>query len=667
MHAYLQPFLDFAAQHVWLAVWLAFLISAGEALLVIGLIVPSTIVLVGLGGLIGVGKLPFWPIYFATVAGAVLGDALSYWIGHHYRERLYNIWPFSRYQSLLGQGQAYFAQHGGKSVVIGRFIPGVKSVVPGIAGMMGMNPIRFSVLNVASAFAWGATHLLPAMSAGWLVGALATISKRLAITVALILLLTILLIWLAHRGTYLALYYLPFWQQKLVTQATGDPAQKHGWLAHLVLPEHAGFRQRTTLYLSLILTLSGLGIVLTSVLLHTGLGGVDTALSEGLQGLRTRWSDIPMLAATLSGDGRVMTGVVLSVLAVLVWQLQWHLLAGTTAAFALTGIFIYGLKGSLHIKRPLSDLYSGVDAYSFPSGHAGFSVLLAGILIWFVLKGWRGNKRNMTVTALTLLTGMIALSRIYLGAHWPSDVLASLFFGMAAVLLFTLFFQRESVTATLTTQVLTAAVVSYVLLSGWNIGHNWQSATEKYARLPVPGISLTQDWQQGGWAGLPQYRQDLYGEQEEPFLLQWRGDLAGLQAALPQWVVAPDWSLTTLNGFALGNTTADHLPVLAKLHEGRVETLSLIKPAAQGRYVMRVYPQAITTPDGQADTIWMGTVTYETLYHPLRQLSLLLSSDEQACTADFLHHLPGAVITHETLQGAPEYRGCGGQPVLVSQ
>ncbi|HPQ96307.1 MAG TPA: DedA family protein, partial [Thiolinea sp.] len=224
MHAYLQTLLDYTAQHLWLAVGLAFLISAGEALLVVGLFVPSTLVLVGLGGLVGLGRLDFWPIFLATTVGAVVGDALSYWIGHHYRERLYNIWPFSHYQGLLQRGHDYFAHHGGKSVVIGRFIPGVKAVVPGIAGMMGMNPLRFTVLNVVSAFAWAATHLLPGLSAGWLLSLLAGISKRLAFTVGLLLLLGILLIWLVNRGLLLGRYYLPHWQQALERWVERRPA-----------------------------------------------------------------------------------------------------------------------------------------------------------------------------------------------------------------------------------------------------------------------------------------------------------------------------------------------------------------------------------------------------------------------------------------------------------
>jgi membrane protein DedA with SNARE-associated domain len=62
---------------------------------------------------------------------------------------------------MLDKGEAYFDHHGGKSVFLGRFIPGIKSVVPGIAGIVGMSPWRFTVINIVSAVVWAAVHLLP--------------------------------------------------------------------------------------------------------------------------------------------------------------------------------------------------------------------------------------------------------------------------------------------------------------------------------------------------------------------------------------------------------------------------------------------------------------------------------------------------------------------------
>ena len=156
---------SYFALHVALAYMAIFIVSAGEALFVIGLFFPSTVVLVAAGSLVGAGKLHFLPVFLLTSCGAIVGDQLSYWFGHHYRDRVKQMWPLTNYVAAIEKGQEFFAHHGGASVFLGRFVPGVKAVVPGIAGMMGMRTSHFVAINVVSAFAWAALHLLPGIAA----------------------------------------------------------------------------------------------------------------------------------------------------------------------------------------------------------------------------------------------------------------------------------------------------------------------------------------------------------------------------------------------------------------------------------------------------------------------------------------------------------------------
>lgn len=94
----------------------------------------------------------FLPVFAASVAGAIAGDGLSFWAGVHRKDRIRTFWPFSRYGALIDKSEQFIARHGGKSIFIVRVIPGVKAVVPKIAGMMGMFSVRFALVNVASAF-----------------------------------------------------------------------------------------------------------------------------------------------------------------------------------------------------------------------------------------------------------------------------------------------------------------------------------------------------------------------------------------------------------------------------------------------------------------------------------------------------------------------------------
>jgi undecaprenyl-diphosphatase len=201
---HLETFLTSVSDNFWLSVAFIFLVSIGEAVFILGLFVPSTPVLLLVGGIIATGKLPFWPIYLAAVIGAVIGDAVSYTVGFALKDRIKTVWPFRNYLELLGKGEVFFARHGGKSVFIGRFIPGVKAVVPGIAGMMGMPYRWFSVINVSSAFAWAAAHILPGMLlTAWLDSM--GLSLELVIIVAALILGALFLLLHFHRQVLLFL------------------------------------------------------------------------------------------------------------------------------------------------------------------------------------------------------------------------------------------------------------------------------------------------------------------------------------------------------------------------------------------------------------------------------------------------------------------------------
>ncbi|MET0439340.1 MAG: DedA family protein [Devosia sp.] len=207
MSVWLETLLNAVSDNFWLSIGFIFLVAIGEAVFILGLFVPSTPVLLLVGGIIATGKLPFWEIYLAAVLGAVIGDAISYTVGFALKDRIKTIWPFRNYLDLLSRGEAFFAKHGGKSVFIGRFIPGVKAVVPGIAGMMGMQYRWFTIINVSSAFAWAAAHILPGMLlTAWL--------KSIGLSLELVIIvgaavLTVLFL-LIHYFRSIVLVFAPF-------------------------------------------------------------------------------------------------------------------------------------------------------------------------------------------------------------------------------------------------------------------------------------------------------------------------------------------------------------------------------------------------------------------------------------------------------------------------
>ena len=157
------------ANQVW-AVPVVFVLAFGESLAVISLLLPATAILFGLSGLLGASGVPFWPCWFAAVAGATLGDAVSYWVGYHFKERLMHIWPLTRTPDLLPRGQRFFAKWGIAGVFFGRFFGPLRAAVPLAAGSCAMPQVPFQLANIGSAIVWATGILAPGLLAGLTIG-----------------------------------------------------------------------------------------------------------------------------------------------------------------------------------------------------------------------------------------------------------------------------------------------------------------------------------------------------------------------------------------------------------------------------------------------------------------------------------------------------------------
>ena len=135
-----QDLLDFIMAHRDWAVVVMFITAFGESFAFLSLLFPGTTLLIAAGALIKTGTLPYAPLMIGAIVGAVLGDAVSYWLGRRFGGALAGVWPFTRNPSLLPNGIRFFERHGGKSVFIGRFFGPIRAVVPLTAGIMRMPP-----------------------------------------------------------------------------------------------------------------------------------------------------------------------------------------------------------------------------------------------------------------------------------------------------------------------------------------------------------------------------------------------------------------------------------------------------------------------------------------------------------------------------------------------
>jgi membrane protein DedA with SNARE-associated domain len=136
-------------------------LAFGESLAFISLLLPATVVLLGVGFLIGESGIAFWPLWFAAVIGAILGDWLSFWIGWKLKHSVGNYWPLSRHPELLPRGHRIFERWGVVGVFFGRFLGPLRASVPLVAGICEMPAATFQIANVSSAIVWATGMLAP--------------------------------------------------------------------------------------------------------------------------------------------------------------------------------------------------------------------------------------------------------------------------------------------------------------------------------------------------------------------------------------------------------------------------------------------------------------------------------------------------------------------------
>lgn len=144
-------------------------LAFGESLAFISLLLPATVILFGVGWLIGGSGIAFWPLWCAAVVGAVLGDWLSFWIGGRLKSNVGNYWPLSRHPDLIPRGHRLFERWGVVGVFFGRFLGPLRASVPLVAGICEMPASTFQIANIASAIVWATGILAPgAFGLKWL-------------------------------------------------------------------------------------------------------------------------------------------------------------------------------------------------------------------------------------------------------------------------------------------------------------------------------------------------------------------------------------------------------------------------------------------------------------------------------------------------------------------
>lgn len=424
----LQPLLDFLQeQPEWLAITI--LVAALlESLAFVGILIPGVLLMFVLSSLAGSGLLSLEVTLLTAVVGAVLGDGLSFYLGRIFHERLHSVWPFRRYPGILRRGETFFYRHGGKSIVIGRFVGPVRPVIPVVAGMFDMRSRQFFLYNVISALLWAPVYMLP----GFLVGASIRVDVELPAHFYVVFFTTL--------GILLATFFVFFnlhWQlqpdskvyQWFLRQVDRSLWSRSWWL-RLSSPR-SGHQEFPLPSLMLLVFSLLFFILLTVAVLETRiLSEWNQATYSFFQSLRQPLLDPIFITLTLIGD--VVPLYILFIVFVLFLGLRRQYAAAlhVAVAGALTAGSVTLLKLVLSVGRP-NDMHEALESFAYPSGHSSGAMVFWGLLGAFWAQEARQKKRWQIYTPMVLPPLLIAVSRLYLGVHWLTDVIGGLLWGLA--------------------------------------------------------------------------------------------------------------------------------------------------------------------------------------------------------------------------------------------
>ena len=160
-----------------------------ETGLMIGFFLPGDSLLVTAGVFAAAGKLNIVWLNVALITAAIVGDTVGYWIGRKAGPALFNR-PRSRFfnPAHLRRAHDFYEKHGGKTIILARFMPIVRTFAPVVAGMGRMEYRRFISFNVFGGLLW----VLSMTLIGYYLGQFAWVKKNIEIVILIVVFLSIL-------------------------------------------------------------------------------------------------------------------------------------------------------------------------------------------------------------------------------------------------------------------------------------------------------------------------------------------------------------------------------------------------------------------------------------------------------------------------------------------
>ena len=165
-----------------------FAIVFAETGLVVTPFLPGDSLLFAAGALAAIGSLDLWLLVVLLIGAAILGDTVNYWVGAWIGPRAFsgNV-KFLR-KDYLDRTHAFYEKHGGKTIILARFVPIIRTFAPFVAGVGAMSYPRFIVYNITGAVLWVGLFV----PLGYFFGNMPTVKENFSLVILAIIAISVL-------------------------------------------------------------------------------------------------------------------------------------------------------------------------------------------------------------------------------------------------------------------------------------------------------------------------------------------------------------------------------------------------------------------------------------------------------------------------------------------
>ncbi len=381
-----------------------------------GLVAPGeTTIIVG-GVIAGQGEVELIPLIGLVWVCAVLGDTTSFFIGRRLgRDFMLRHGPRCKItEERLNQVEGYFERHGGKTILIGRFVGLIRAIAPFVIGSSGFPYRRFLPFSIIGCGLWGTLFSVLGYIFYRSFDQVASIAGKATLGLGIVLFVVAGAV-LAYRR----------WGARLMSRA----GPRLRFLGRRLTPGGLGLEFTTTV------AVTGVGLyvfTLYTVLIDDGreFTPADRRLLDLADEMRTAWLTDVLEVVTDLGALAVVIALSLPVLVVLASRRNFNELASLVVGVLLLYIAVNAAKAGVDRPRPSGALVE-TSGSSFPSGHAAYSTIWIALAV-VVARALPGvASRAALVGGAVAVAAVVGLSRIYLRAHYWSDVAAGWALGAA--------------------------------------------------------------------------------------------------------------------------------------------------------------------------------------------------------------------------------------------